>query len=25
MAANGDDKLAIPDIFKEEDITDWTW
>ena len=25
MAANGDDKLVIPDVFKDEDITDWTW
>jgi antitoxin MazE len=25
MSANGDDKLVIPDIFKGEDISDWTW
>ena len=25
MAANGDDKLAIPDVFEDEDHADWTW
>lgn len=25
MAANGDDKLAIPDLFNDEEITDWKW
>ena len=25
MAKNGDDKLTIPDVFEDEDITDWKW
>ena len=25
MAANGDDKLIIPDLFNDEEITDWKW
>lgn len=25
MAENGDDQLAIPDVFNDEDIADWTW
>ncbi len=25
MAANGDDKLVIPDVFNDEDIADWKW
>jgi len=25
MAANGDDQLVIPDVFNDEDITDWKW
>ena len=25
MANNGDDQLIIPDLFKNEEITDWTW
>lgn len=25
MAANGDDKLIIPDLFNDEKITDWKW
>jgi antitoxin MazE len=25
MAKNGDDQLAMPDVFSDEDITDWTW
>jgi antitoxin MazE len=25
MAANGDDQLAIPDVFDDEDIADWKW
>jgi antitoxin MazE len=25
MAANGDDQLIIPDIFKDEEITGWTF
>lgn len=25
MAKNGDDELIIPDVFKDEDLNDWTW
>jgi len=25
MADNGDDRLVIPDLFNDEEITDWTW
>ncbi|RYE19940.1 MAG: AbrB/MazE/SpoVT family DNA-binding domain-containing protein [Sphingobacteriaceae bacterium] len=25
MAKNGDDELIIPDVFEEEDFSDWTW
>ena len=25
MAANGDDQLIIPDLFNDEEITDWKW
>lgn len=25
MAENGDDQLAMPDVFNDEDVTDWTW
>jgi antitoxin MazE len=25
MAKNGDDKLAIPDVFEDENLDDWTW
>jgi hypothetical protein len=25
MAENGDDELIIPDVFNDEDTTDWTW
>jgi antitoxin MazE len=25
MAENGDDQLVMPDVFGDEDITDWTW
>jgi len=25
MAANGDDQLVIPDLFNDEEITDWKW
>lgn len=25
MAKNGDDELVIPDIFEDEDFSDWTW
>ena len=25
MAKNGDDSLVIPDVFSDEEITDWTW
>ncbi|HEY2581348.1 MAG TPA: AbrB/MazE/SpoVT family DNA-binding domain-containing protein [Mucilaginibacter sp.] len=25
MAANGDDQLIIPDVFNDEEITDWKW
>jgi antitoxin MazE len=25
MAANGDDKLLIPDLFKDEEVPDWTF
>ena len=25
MAKNGDDQLAIPDVFEDEDFRDWTW
>ena len=25
MAANGDDKLVIPDVFNDENTSDWTW
>jgi antitoxin MazE len=25
MAENGDDHLIVPDVFNDEDITDWTW
>ena len=25
MAHNGDDKPAIPDVFEDEDLKDWTW
>jgi antitoxin MazE len=25
MAENGDDKLLIPDVFEEDDLSEWTW
>lgn len=25
MAKNGDDELIIPDVFEDEDLSDWTW
>jgi antitoxin MazE len=25
MAAKGDDQLVMPDVFNDEDVTDWTW
>jgi len=25
MAKNGDDTLVIPDVFNDENISDWTW
>lgn len=25
MAKNGDDQLIIPDVFEDEDFSDWTW
>jgi len=25
MARNGDDQLVIPDVFGDEEMTDWTW
>jgi len=25
MAENGDDQLMMPDVFNDEDVTDWTW
>jgi antitoxin MazE len=25
MADNGDDELVIPDLFDDEEITDWKW
>lgn len=25
MAKNGDDHLIIPDVFEDEDFSDWTW
>ena len=25
MAENGDDQLVIPDVFVDEDDTDWQW
>ena len=25
MAKNGDDELSIPDVFEDEDLTDWKW
>ena len=25
MAKNGDDTLLIPDVFNEENTSDWTW
>lgn len=25
MAKNGDDELVIPDVFEDEDFSDWTW
>ncbi|WP_295668269.1 hypothetical protein [uncultured Mucilaginibacter sp.] len=25
MAANGDDQLVVPDLFADENITDWTF
>lgn len=25
MAKNGDDQLLIPDVFEDEDTSDWTW
>jgi antitoxin MazE len=25
MAANGDDKLVIPNVFKDENSAEWTW
>ena len=25
MAENGDDQLVIPDVFVDEDNTDWQW
>lgn len=25
MAKNGDDELVIPDVFENEDFSDWTW
>jgi antitoxin MazE len=25
MAHNGDDELAIPDVFEDDDTTDWEW
>ena len=25
MAENGDDQLVIPDLFDDEEITDWKW
>jgi antitoxin MazE len=25
MAINGDDQLLLPDVFENEDLTDWTW
>ncbi len=25
MAKNGDDELIIPDVFEDEDFSDWTW
>lgn len=25
MAKNGNDELIIPDVFEDEDLSDWTW
>lgn len=25
MAKNGDDELLIPDVFEDEDLSDWIW
>ena len=25
MAKNGDDQLLLPDVFDDEDTTDWKW
>jgi antitoxin MazE len=25
MAVNGDDQLQLPDVFEDEDTTDWKW
>jgi antitoxin MazE len=25
MAKNGDDELSIPDVFEDENLTDWEW
>ena len=25
MATNGDDKLIMPDVFEDEDHSDWKW
>ncbi|MDP9048600.1 MAG: AbrB/MazE/SpoVT family DNA-binding domain-containing protein [Bacteroidota bacterium] len=25
MAKNGDDQLLIPDVFDDENVTDWKW
>ncbi len=25
MAKNGDDELLLPDVFEDEDTTDWKW
>ena len=25
MATNGDDELLIPDVFEDEDTSEWTW
>ena len=25
MANNGDDQLSFPDVFEDEDLSQWTW
>ena len=25
MHENGDDELLIPDVFEDEDVSEWTW